>query len=86
LNDEITENADHIRPRGVGPVHYFAKLLDAVEWRAHMQIGEYGNPKRSVGGGPEIDSLFCHRQAGRLAPERPQRKTNDHTSDHCEGP
>jgi hypothetical protein len=86
LNDEVTENADHVWPRGIGPVHYLAKLLDAVERRAHMQIGEHGNAKRSVGGGSEIDALFCHRQAGRLEPKRLQGKTNDYTSRHCEAP
>lgn len=45
LNDEIAQDADHVRAGGVRAIDDVAQFADAVEWRPDVKIGQDGNPQ-----------------------------------------
>ena len=65
-----------VRPGGLRLVDDALELLDAVERRADVQIGDHRNPEAGAGSRParKVQSMINDAQARRLEPQRPHRE------------
>ena len=81
LDDEIAQDADHVRRGGIGPIDDFPKLSQMVEWGPDVKVSQHRDAKRTGRGPRNCQRAFVGPEACRLEPDTPQAKR-----ENCCGP
>ncbi len=81
MDDVVSGQQDEIRLGFEGQVNGCLQVVEMIEWRAHMQIREYGHLQSLTRLGPGRNSQFVSFivQTGRFPPIRPQTTAKNGT-------
>ena len=77
LNNQITEDNNNVRFRGVRAGDDLTNFGQTVEWGSHVQVGKYRDAKRPGGCPFHRDTFFIQPQTCGFPPESPNRQQSN---------